>query len=261
MQPDLSDLEELGQDHKIRLPPLLALPIRGIKMPYSQDLLDISCLACKMQGRSSTALQCDGVSWTVLFRLLLLPHEKKFTACTGERLFGFIPVCAAEVVILTSCTSDVIDAVVLPVFYRPLSIPYVTLTLGLWEDSGMLNLPLSVHILAYLAGSAEPQSFVLHTMRAVLSHVAFKTHVKGKERQCDVVQFPVLTLVSTQLGQVHLFSLVSCDLFCCAKDSLYLLGNQNRTLFAMRHYCAGFQSHKPGTCVSRVSTLRVQPSC
>lgn len=47
----------------------------------------------------------------------------------------------------------------------------------------------------------------------------------------------------------------------CAKDSLYFMCIQNRALFSTRLSSAGAQSHKPGTCVSRVSTLRLQPSC
>lgn len=47
----------------------------------------------------------------------------------------------------------------------------------------MLNLALSLHILSYLLGSAEPQSSVLSTMWAKFLYVALEIHMEGRERQ------------------------------------------------------------------------------
>ena len=83
-----------------------------------------------ISGGDATTLHRDGVSWSIPIRLLLLPYDRRenSSVCIGESHFEFISVsvCAGKVVILTSCMSDVIDVAVLHVFYRPLSIPYVT---------------------------------------------------------------------------------------------------------------------------------------
>lgn len=104
-------------------------------------------------------------------------------------------------------------------------------------------------------------SSVLSMMRAVLLYIALKMHMEGRGRQRDVVQSPVLTLFWIQLGQMCLFCLVSGWSFLFPKDSMYLLCIQNRALFSTRYCCAAVESHKLGTCVSRLSTLRLQPSC
>lgn len=65
-----------GRKPQIRLPQLLALSMRGIKIPYGQALLVFLALLA-ISGRDASTLHRDGVLESILLRLLLLPYDRR----------------------------------------------------------------------------------------------------------------------------------------------------------------------------------------